>query len=113
MIDEKKAIQNVIMNFYDAFYMSDRQLMFDYLDTKFKQAVGLNTFLNHSDYDIDVGLLQEILCIDIQDIRHRAVVECVLDCERAIKHHIIVLLKEDNHWKISGKSIYMRKGSIR
>lgn len=107
----ENQIRKIVMDFYEAYYMSDRLKLFSYLDLCFQRDVPLNYFLIHSDFDIDIGRLLEIHKIRIESEKELAFAECEVEFQRGKKEVVIVLEydSDSGDWKIDANSIFKKK----
>lgn len=107
--EDEKKIRKIVNDFYSAFYESNCEEMFSYLNKSFQESVPLDYYLIHSRFDIDIGILIDIRLVTIEKENKRAFVECDIDFERGKKETVIVLVYEDEMWKIDSRSIYKRR----
>lgn len=102
-IDNK--VISLILNFYEAYYKSDKLRLYSYLSTPFQREVPLNYFLIHSDYDINLGTLIEITNIRVEKFNLIAA-EVTVEINNKKRDIVIMTIKDFGGWKIDGDSIY-------
>ena len=105
MTNNNNRIIYLILDFYDAYYKSDRLKLYSYLNTAFQREVPLNYFLIHSDYNIDLGTLIEVTNIRIEKYGLIAA-EIRVELNNEKRNIVIAIKKDFGGWKIDGESIY-------
>lgn len=103
--NKNKGIINLILDFYDAYYKSERLKLYSYLNTGFQKEVPLNYFLIHPDYNIDLGTLIEVTNIRIEKSSLIAA-DIRVELNNKKKDIVITIIKDFGGWKIDGESIY-------
>lgn len=104
--DYNRWITKTLEDFFNAYYNGDRLKLYSFFDTDFQREVPLNIFLYHPDYvNIDLGQLEEVLSIELSQLKFKADVKILLK-ERDNSSQInIKLKKEYGKWKIIARYI--------
>ncbi|QHI71798.1 hypothetical protein [Aminipila terrae] len=103
---DEKEIENVLKDFFRAYYNSERIEMFNYLDAEFQKYVPITRFLILPDFYRDLGVLAEICKVRIKAERQIALVDCVINLKNQEKGMVIAMKKEFGIWKINGKRMF-------
>ncbi|WP_041720984.1 hypothetical protein [Alkaliphilus metalliredigens] len=101
-MNDNKQIENLLIDFYEAYYQNDLLKIYSFLDSSFQRAIPLNYFLIHSDYSIELGYLKAIKNICVCKEKNQAFAEVLLEFKENEMEIQFFLQTDYGGWKIDG-----------